>query len=255
MTVLIEFKTDVFRTALSCFFDYRGGIWVGRDSKVLVWFFAFASVCVSPSLGWMASKDRPTLGLCLGECRVSGDWWFFDGGLMVKSWIKLVELIVLPTGLRLGRFDLWVCRGVTMLKGKAIRVEGWVCWFDRLWQTDVLWFTGGTWGWVIFWLSCLFDVRFDWQGIKRSLVEQWSILIGGQGSRFAIVAGLNCVIWLGFTLFVYQEFWSVDGYPSIDWYWWDQWWNQVWPRAEWSRGSWMGIAEIVMTANWNWRCG
>ena len=95
-----------------------------------------------------------------------------------------------------------------MLKGKAIRIRGWGRDSDRLGRMMCCDLLVGRGGWVIFWLSCLFDVWFDWQGIKRSLVEQWSILIGGQRWRFAIVAGLNCVIWLGFTLFVYQEFWS-----------------------------------------------
>lgn len=35
MTVLIEFKTDVFRTALSCFLTIRG-IGVGRDPILVV---------------------------------------------------------------------------------------------------------------------------------------------------------------------------------------------------------------------------
>lgn len=112
-------------------------------------------------------------------------------------------------------------------QSKSIRVEGWVCWFDWLGQDDVLWFTGGAWVWVIF--GChvysMFDVRFYWQGIKIRWLSI-SDFNRRSGSRFAIVAGLNCVIDWWFTLFVYQESWS----SIIDWYWyrWDQWWNQVW---------------------------
>lgn len=72
MTVLIEFKTDVFRTALSCFLTIRGYLgwsrfYLSGDSLLCT------SVCVS--LSWrMASEATVGLGLCLGECRVSGDW-------------------------------------------------------------------------------------------------------------------------------------------------------------------------------------
>lgn len=44
-----------------------------------------------------------------------------------------------------------------------------------------------------FWLSCLFDVRFYWQGIKIRWLSI-SDFNRRSGSRFAIVAGLNCVV-------------------------------------------------------------
>lgn len=202
MTVLIEFKTDVFRTALSCFLTIRGYLGWSRfylSGDFLLWL----SVCVS--LSWrMASEATVGLGLCLGECRVSGDWWFFDGGGngydRESNWLNWS---CYPLAW-IGRVWSGYARYLMMLKGKAIRVEGWVCWFDRLGQTDVLWFTGGTWGWVIFWLSCLFDSigRGSRCWLSISDFNRWS------GSRFAIVAGLNCVVDWWFTLFVYQEFWS-----------------------------------------------
>ena len=149
MTVLIEFKTDVFRTALSCFW-LSGGDWVGRDSKVLVWFLCFASVCVS--LSWVNGErgHGRGLGLCLGECRVSGDWWLFDGGgVIVKSWIKLVELIVLPTDPGVGRVWSLVMPWLNDVQRQGDSCRGWGRDSDRLGQTDVLWFTGGPWVWVI----------------------------------------------------------------------------------------------------------
>lgn len=72
MTVLIEFKTDVFRTALSCFLTIRGYLgwsrfYLSGDS------FALPSVCVS--LSWVNGErghGRAWFVSC--ECRVSGDW-------------------------------------------------------------------------------------------------------------------------------------------------------------------------------------
>lgn len=59
MTVLIEFKTDVFRTALSCFLTIRGYLgwsrfYLSGDSLLCT------SVCVSLSEEWRA---RPRSGL------------------------------------------------------------------------------------------------------------------------------------------------------------------------------------------------
>lgn len=52
MTVLIEFKTDVFRTALSCFLTIRG--YLGWSRFYLSGDCCFVSVCVSLSEEWRA---------------------------------------------------------------------------------------------------------------------------------------------------------------------------------------------------------
>ena len=77
-------------------------------------------------------------------------------------------------------------------QSKAIRVEGWVCWFDRLGRMMcvIYWWDVGL---GYFWLSCLFDVRSDWQGIKIRWLSI-SDFNRRSGSRFAIVACLNCVV-------------------------------------------------------------
>ena len=111
--------------------------------------------------------------------------------------------------------------------------QGWVCWFDRIGLVIYWWGVG----WVILLLSCLFDVRFDWQGIKIRWLSI-SDFNRRSGSRFAIVAGLNCVVDWWFTLFVYQEFWSL----MVAEYWLVLMGSVVKSsmiRAEWSRGSWM----------------
>ena len=70
MTVLIEFKTDVFRTALSCFLTIRG-IWVGRDSILVVIPLLCTSVCVS--LSWVnGERGHDRAWFVPGEC--SGPW-------------------------------------------------------------------------------------------------------------------------------------------------------------------------------------
>ena len=73
MIVLIEFKTDVFRTALSCFLTIRGYLgwsrfYLSGDSLPLHLGLR------EPLLGEWRVRPRSGLVCDSCECRVSGDW-------------------------------------------------------------------------------------------------------------------------------------------------------------------------------------